>query len=399
MSNQNRSTYQGQLNTPGYFEDNTSEQISEGDLRGSLTNLSDSVVFKKDDAYLRVEDVTTGTEPDYVVTLTNEYPGAYNARIPIMFKAHDTNTGAATLNVNSLGAKDIRRPDGSATEAGDIVDGQLYIVNYVSGDDEFLIVPGFGGGVSIPGGGGLTGSTGSTDNALLRADGTGGSTLQNSSLIVSDLTSGTVQLKMISSDGSDDDRLMIAPFDLSGTPTDGSRGAWIGMHGNEYATFGGHLWLVAGDGATDPIRFYAGGLLQGTITSEGYSGVVNNITVTQGTITSAQILASNTTPISLIAAPGAGEYIVIHQVVASIDYNSTTYAAPAVSGIRYSGSGININLTNVVEATADTFYSDSPQTTAATNINEAIQFYSTGGDPTTGNSDIKYKIWYSVETI
>lgn len=37
-----------------------------------------------------------------------------------------------------------------------------------------------------PGGGGIGGSTGATDNALLRADGTGGSTLQNSGIIIDD---------------------------------------------------------------------------------------------------------------------------------------------------------------------------------------------------------------------
>lgn len=149
MSVQARSTYQGQLSST-YFPDNTTELISEADLRNSLTNLSDSTVFKRDDAYLRIEDVTTGTQPNYVVTLTNEYPGSYNARIPILFRAHATNTGAATLNVNSLGAKNIRRPNGDATQSGDIVQDQLYIVNYISGDDRFLIVPGFGGGATIP---------------------------------------------------------------------------------------------------------------------------------------------------------------------------------------------------------------------------------------------------------
>jgi len=42
-----------------------------------------------------------------------------------------------------------------------------------------------------PAGGGIAGSTGSTDNAILRADGTGGSTLQDSALVLSDYTAAT----------------------------------------------------------------------------------------------------------------------------------------------------------------------------------------------------------------
>lgn len=45
--------------------------------------------------------------------------------------------------------------------------------------------------VMSPGASGIGGSTGSTDNSILRADGTGGSTLQNSAVIIDDYTSST----------------------------------------------------------------------------------------------------------------------------------------------------------------------------------------------------------------
>jgi hypothetical protein len=149
MSNQGRSTYQATLDTASYFQDNTSELITEAKLRDSLTNLSDSTLFKKDDPFLRIVTATTGTEPAYVITLTNLYSGSYSQLMPILFNAHATNTGASTINVNSLGAKSLKRPDGTATQAGDIVSGQLYIINYDGTD--FLIVPGFGGGTAFSG--------------------------------------------------------------------------------------------------------------------------------------------------------------------------------------------------------------------------------------------------------
>jgi hypothetical protein len=46
------------------------------------------------------------------------------------FIAAATNTAAATLNINSLGATNIKRIDGSALQAGDLVSGQLVTVCY-----------------------------------------------------------------------------------------------------------------------------------------------------------------------------------------------------------------------------------------------------------------------------
>jgi hypothetical protein len=55
-------------------------------------------------------------------------------------------------------------------------------------NDNFTELYAGGGG----GGGGIGGNTGSTDNAILRADGTGGSTLQTSGITIADGASGTL---------------------------------------------------------------------------------------------------------------------------------------------------------------------------------------------------------------
>jgi hypothetical protein len=55
-------------------------------------------------------------------------------------------------------------------------------------NDNFTELYAGGGG----GGGGIGGNTGSVDNAILRADGTGGSTLQTSGITIADGTSGTL---------------------------------------------------------------------------------------------------------------------------------------------------------------------------------------------------------------
>jgi hypothetical protein len=57
-------------------------------------------------------------------------PSAYAAGQRYAFVVAANNTGAATLAVNGLGVKSIRRPDGSTLAAGDLVAGTLVAVTY-----------------------------------------------------------------------------------------------------------------------------------------------------------------------------------------------------------------------------------------------------------------------------
>lgn len=65
----------------------------------------------------------------YAVTLA-PVPAAYTTGMVVRFKADVANTGAATLNVNGLGAKSILRPDGSALADADIAANQFVQVIY-----------------------------------------------------------------------------------------------------------------------------------------------------------------------------------------------------------------------------------------------------------------------------
>jgi len=55
---------------------------------------------------------------------------AYVAGDVLVFKAGFTNTGAITLNVNSKGAKSIKKQAGAALEAGDITANQIVVATY-----------------------------------------------------------------------------------------------------------------------------------------------------------------------------------------------------------------------------------------------------------------------------
>ena len=70
-----------------------------------------------------------GANDSYSITLSPA-PAAYTTGMVIHFKANTANTGAATLNVNSLGAKTIKKSYNSDLEDNDIKANQLVSVIY-----------------------------------------------------------------------------------------------------------------------------------------------------------------------------------------------------------------------------------------------------------------------------
>ena len=109
-----------------------------------------------------------GTADALTLTLTPA-PASYTSNMSVSFKAASTNTGAATLNVNGLGATNLRKSSGGsivALSAGDIVSGAFYTAYY---DGTNFVLEGAGGGVaSVTGSGGITVSptTGSPNVSL-----------------------------------------------------------------------------------------------------------------------------------------------------------------------------------------------------------------------------------------
>jgi hypothetical protein len=75
--------------------------------------------------------VDTGVVNAFVVTLPVT-PGAYADGMTVAFRAITTNTGAATINVNGLGAVFVLRSDGSTLQPNDIVMGQITELRYSS---------------------------------------------------------------------------------------------------------------------------------------------------------------------------------------------------------------------------------------------------------------------------
>ncbi len=83
------------------------------------------------------QGVSTGNGTAYDVALTPP-PSSLNFGLFIHMKAHVQNTGPATLNVNSLGAKTIIKSDGSNLKAGDISTNALLTMIYDGSNFQLL---------------------------------------------------------------------------------------------------------------------------------------------------------------------------------------------------------------------------------------------------------------------
>jgi hypothetical protein len=147
-----RSVYDWSL-TPGSNAGADAQiNFAEGQLPSSL-NDSARALMAAVAAWMKDEGAgmtTGGTSTAYTLTLTQTMQSAKPALIG--FKAHTTNTGACTLNVDGLGANPLRAKTGVALAAGAIVSGCVYLATWVAGSSEWLLLNPAVGAVPLEGG-------------------------------------------------------------------------------------------------------------------------------------------------------------------------------------------------------------------------------------------------------
>ncbi len=144
MSNKN--TFIAGLTT--YIPDNTTELVAPEDERTVFENMANDVMWKDEDSYLRTGTTTMPSADIYTLTLTDAYPSAYSATVPLLIKISNTNTGAATLNINGLGGKNWRDADGNALAAGALAANSYHFVIYDSANDRFITLMSSSGSTS-----------------------------------------------------------------------------------------------------------------------------------------------------------------------------------------------------------------------------------------------------------
>lgn len=88
----------------------------------------------------RNASIAAGGSSNAFTVTSNQTLGAYYDSLIIGFTANHTITGAATVNVSGLGVKSIKREDGSALGAGDIVSGQKVLIIYRSATSDFQLI-------------------------------------------------------------------------------------------------------------------------------------------------------------------------------------------------------------------------------------------------------------------
>jgi len=97
---------------------------------GDATNLTDySSASQIQSASIVYAATVAGTVDAITVTLAPA-PTAYTTGAYLIFKPTGENTGAVTIDVNSLGVTNVKRVDGSALGAGDIPSGSVILLVY-----------------------------------------------------------------------------------------------------------------------------------------------------------------------------------------------------------------------------------------------------------------------------
>ena len=121
------------------------------------------------------------------------------------------------------------------------------------------------------------------------------------------------------------------------------------------------------------------------------------------TITSAQLLAMNTTPITLVSAPGAGKVIIPYSVLLRYRFGTTEYLTNTSITLSPNSSLWQVNYSGAISGTQDKFSSRSinPTVTLAGAVvdNLPLTIGVQTGNPTAGDGDLDVYVSHYVLTL
>jgi len=116
------------------------------------------------------------------------------------------------------------------------------------------------------------------------------------------------------------------------------------------------------------------------------------------TVSSAELLTLNTSPISLIPAPGAGKYIEIKRVELFLDYETTTYSNINPLSVSY-GASVELQqipTSGLLDTTNDERQCVHHSSNHVIGENEGITLGMLIANPTSGDSPLKIRIDYKI---
>lgn len=142
----------------------------------------------------------------------------------------------------------------------------------------------------------------------------------------------------------------------------------------------------------------------GVLWTRGDSGIECIQGTAKLTIATADVLHLNTTPIEIVAAPGAGYAIEVISASMKMVYNSATYATNTSLELITAGA-TNSQASTVIKNSASTIrrFADATTLASATATqlvdNAALNVTVASGDPTAGDSDITVYCTYRIITL
>lgn len=251
-----------------YVKGLTSSAQTQITAREVLTNKATSFATLNNDLYPTTQSLfqqRSVTATDSIVAADTGKTIVFNSATPIDFTIDTLTAGVQVAFINKgVGTVTFLQGTG-VTLTGTLslaTDETAAIIYYTSSTAEV-----FSGG-----GSGIGGSTGSTDNSILRADGTGGATLQNSPVTVADDgtitsngTSTSLDLFLTPSSGNS--------LNLTATSTNHNM---IGGNAGSYFAFLGQSSTVGGTKGTDLV-FRTGAGTTGNTSSGDMYFEINNI--------------------------------------------------------------------------------------------------------------------------
>lgn len=138
----------------------------------------------------------------------------------------------------------------------------------------------------------------------------------------------------------------------------------------------------------------------GVDNTDPFNPVISSLIKSKVTLTSAQILALNSTPVQLVAAPGAGKALQVHNVTSRINYATTAYTTNLTMraySTSTNGAFINGNSLSRTATTTEQFQEGS--NTLIINENQPLILDVAVGNPLAGDGTLDVYVTYTVLTL